>query len=302
VNSGDTPAVPLAIPAERAIELPLMGRGPAEPMSALAMTLAALLHVAVPVMLLLHWPARAPIVVPQPIPVALVMVRPPEAPLTPPPPEAPKEQLESHYLESGPGEHTTALAPAEAVAPERASPPPEPDAPTNTPVTEPAETAAGEAPAEKPAPAPVESQRVKPKPRKLAHLEPAPKEASKPQAERPAPPPRHVNIQLGDKNESGDPWLNRVMEVIEAHRVYPRITGQFGLLVEGVAVYAVLIDRSGVIKQVGLLRSSGNPNLDQAGATMLQQSGPLPPVPANVPNNSPEGPVIKLALPLYPPS
>ena len=264
------------------------------------MALAALLHVAIPVLFLLHWPAAVPIVLPKPIPVALVMLPPPEAPPASPPP--PKEPPQAHTLESGPGEHTTALAPAEVVAPERASPPREPDAPTNAPVNEPAETAAGESPAEKPAPATAERERVKPKPHKLAHLEPAPKEAPKPQAQSLAPPPRHVNIQLGDKNESGDPWLNRVMEVIEAHRVYPRITGQFGLLVEGVAVYDVLIDRSGVIKRVGLLRSSGNPNLDQFGATMLQQSGPLPPVPANVPNNSPEGPLIKLALPLYPQS
>jgi outer membrane biosynthesis protein TonB len=269
------------------------------------MMLAALLHVAVPLILFLHWPAAVPISLPKPIPVALVMAPPPEAPPAPPPPPpaAPSKPPQSHDIESGPGEHTTALAPAEVVAPERATPPPEPAVPTKAPVTEPAEVAAGEAPSEKPAPAPAERDRAKPKPHKqIARLEPAPKEAPTPQAQSLAPPPRHLHIQLGDKNESGDPWLNRVMEAIEAHRVYPRITGQFGLLVEGVAVYAVLINRSGAIKQIGLVRSSGNPNLDQVGATMLQQSGPLPPVPANVPDNTPEGPLIQLALPLYPPS
>jgi protein TonB len=298
VNSGDTPAVPLAIPTDRFIELPFIGRGPAEPISAVAMTLAALLHVAVPVLLLLHWPGVAPIVLPKPIPVALVTVPPPETP--PAPPAMPKEPPPSPYLESGPGEHTTALAPADTVAPERASPPPEPDAPINAPATEPAETAAaGDAPSAKPSPLSAESSKVKPKPRKeIARLEPTPKEALKSQAPSLAPTPRHLNIQLGDKNESGDPYLNHLMELIEAHRVYPRITGQFGLLVEGVPVYALFLNRGGSIVRLGLVRSSGNAKLDEVGAVMIQQSSPLPPPPANIP----EGVPIVLTLPLYPQS
>ncbi|HEV2547076.1 MAG TPA: TonB family protein [Stellaceae bacterium] len=124
------------------------------------------------------------------------------------------------------------------------------------------------------------------------------KEAPKPQAPMLAPPLRHPNITLGDKNESGDPYLNRILQLIEEHRIYPRITGQFGLLIEGVAVYAVVLNRGGAIVRLGLVRSSGNRELDRIGATMIEQSAPLPPMPANIP----DGAQIEVTLPLYPQS
>ena len=264
VNSGDTPAVPLPIPAERAIEIPLIGRGPAEPMSALAVTLAALLHVAVPVMFLLHWPARAPIVLPQPIPVALVMAPPPEAP--------------------------------ETTAPERAAPRSEAQAAEEPHVSD-APAAAEPAPSAKSAPA--ESGKAKPKSHKeIARLEPAPKEAPRPQASESAPPPRHANIRLGDINESGDPYLNRIMASIEAHRIYPRVMGQLGLLVEGTTVYAVLVDRSGAILDMRLQHSSGTAGIDSAAESMIRNSGPFPPIPAGYPDRIP----LQVTLHLVPPS
>ena len=295
MNSGDTPAVPLAIPADRFIELPFIGRGPAEPISAVAMTLAALLHIAVPVILLLHWPGMAPIVLPKPIPVALVMVPPPEAPPAPPPkpqPEPPKLP----YLESGPGQHTTAPPPADTTAPEPAAPRSQAQATEEPPVDD-APAAAEAAPSAKPAPA--ESSKAKPKPHKeIARLEPAPKETLKPQAENLAPPARHANIRLGDKNESGDPYLNRIMESIEAHRIYPRVTGQLGLLVEGTTVYAVLLDRSGAILDMRLRRSSGTAGIDSAAESMIRKSGPFPPIPAGYPDELP----LEVTLHLVPPS
>jgi TonB family protein len=295
VNSGDTPAGPLAIPAERVIELPFIGRGPAEPISSLAMTLAALLHVAVPVMFLLHWPATAPIVLPKPIPVALVMAPPPEAP-PPPPPKPQPEPPTLPYLESGPGQHTTAPPTAETTAPERAAPQAEAQA-TEAPQVNDAPAAAEEAPVAKSAPA--ESSKAKAKPRKeIAHLEPAPKETLKPQAQSLAPPPRHANIRFGDKNESGDPYLNRLMELIEEHRIYPRVTGQLGLLVEGTTVYGVLIDRSGAILDMRLRHSSGTAGIDTAAESMIRQSGPFPPIPAGYPDRLP----LEVTLHIVPPS
>jgi protein TonB len=259
------------------------------------MVLAALLHIAVPLIFFLHWPAATPMALPPSIPVALVIAPPPDAP---PPPPAAQEPTPIPYRESGPGQHTTALAPAEVIAPDAASPPPDADAPVETPAKEP-ERAAGETPSAKPLPAPAESSKPKSKPRKeIARAEPVTKEAPKPQAPSLAPPLRRLNIQVGDKNESGDPYLNRLLQLIEAHRIYPRITGQFGLLVEGVPVYVLILNRDGAIARLGLMRSSGNPSLDQVGATMIQQSAPLPPPPANIPEGTP----LELTLPLYPQS
>jgi periplasmic protein TonB len=300
VNSGDTPAVPLTIPADWAVDLAFGGGGRRQPVSSGAMMLAALLHIAVPLILVLHWPAAAPITLPQPIPVALVIVPPPQAlpPEAPTPPPAAKEEPPSPYLESGPGQRTTALAPAETVAPEAASPRADADTVGEAPVKE-SQPAADEKPAAKPLPAPPESSKAKPKPHKeVARIEPTKREVDKSQAPRLAPPLHHLNIQLGDKNESGDPYLNRLAELIEAHRIYPRVIGQFGLLVEGVAVYALFLNRSGSIVRLGLVRSSGNPNLDQVGATMIQESAPLPPMPPTFPDGEP----LVLTLRIFPPS
>lgn len=295
MNSGDTPAGPLAIPAERIIEFPLIGRGSAEPMSGLAMTLAALLHVAVPLLFLLHWPAPVPIVLPKPIPVALVMIPPPQAP-PPPAQPAPKEPPKLPFLESGPDQQTTAPPPAETKAPEHAAPRSEAQA-TEEPHVEDAPAATEAAPSAKSAPA--ESTKGKPKPHKeIARLEPAPKEVPRPQAPELAPPPRRVDITIGDKRASGDPYLNRLMEQIEAHRIYPRVTGQLGLLVEGTTVYGVLVDRSGAILDMRLRHSSGTAGIDTAAESMIRKSGPFPPIPAGYPDRLP----LEVTLHLVPPS
>jgi periplasmic protein TonB len=293
VSSGDTPAVPLAIPADRFVDLSFIGRGPAEPISTVAMTLAALLHVAVPVMFLLHWPAMAPIVLPKPIPIAIVMAPPPEAPAAPKPqPEPPALP----YLESGPGQQTTAPPPAETTAPERSAPRSDAQATEELHVNDTSAAAEAAAAAKS---APAESSKAKPKPRKeIAHLEPLPKETPKPQAPSLAPPHRHANVRLGDKTESGDPYLNRLMELIEAHRIYPRVTGQLGLLVEGTTVYAILLDRSGSILDMRLQHSSGTTGIDSAAESMIRNSGPFPPIPAGYPDRLP----LQVTLHLVPPS
>jgi len=259
------------------------------------MTLAALLHIAVPMIFLLHWPGTAPIVLAKPIPVALVMVAPPEAPPAPPPkpqPEPPKLP----YLESGPDQRTTAPPPAETMAPEHATPRSEAPAPEEPHVND-APAAAEAAPSAKPAPA--ESSKAKPKPRKeIARLEPAAKEAPRPQAPVLAAPAPRVDITIGGKRESGDPYLNRLMDLIEAHRIYPRITGQLGLLVEGTTVYAVLLDRSGAILDMRLRHSSGTAGIDSAAESMIRSSGPFPPIPTSYPDRLP----LEVTLHLVPPS
>ena len=251
----------------------------------LAMLAAALLHILVLLWLIIDWshPAVPP---PQPEPIPVTVVFAPPKPAPPPKPPAPLS-----YRESGPDQRTTAPPPAETRAPEAASPPPvqpvpEPPAPTQEAMPLP--------PAEKPAP-PRES--AKPKPHKeTARLEPPKKEAPRPQAPRLAPPQR-LDMAPGERAERGDPYLNRLYDLIEQHRVYPRVMGQFGLPVEGTAVYEVLLARSGAIMAIKLARSSGAPGIDRAAEGMIRNSTPFPPLPPSYPDEI----VITISIPLFPP-
>ena len=255
-----------------------------------ALAIALLLHAAVIALLLIDWHWAIPVEA-EAIPVKIVVLPPPPPPpppptteqSPPPPPEPPPT-----YAESGPDQRTTAPPPAETPAPETAAPPPTPAAP------EPAEP-------EKPEPAPphpekhaVPREAPKPKPHKeTAKLEP--KEAETPRAPHPAP--RHlIEIEPGERAETGDPYLNLLVSVLERHRIFPNAVGQFGLPVEGVAIYRIIIDRAGNLQELALEHSSGVPALDRAGEAIIRNSMPFPAVPPQHPGARI---ALTLKLPLY---
>jgi protein TonB len=263
----------------------------------LGIVVAALLHALVLIWFFIDWshPPALPHE-PEVIPVHVVFAAPPPPPPPvvaspkPPPPPAPLG-----YRESGADQRTTAPPPAEAMAPEAATPPPTaPDIPKP-------EKTAPEPPPEKPTappekPTPAES--AKPKPAKeVARLEPPKKEAETPRAPRPAPS-RRLNIAPGERVETGDPYLNQLHDLIERHRLFPRVIGQLGLPVEGTAVYDVAVDRTGRMVEIRLQRSSGTPGIDNAVADMIRSSLPFPPLPANYPDEV----GITVAIHLFPPS
>jgi TonB family protein len=169
----------------------------------------------------------------------------------------------------------------EQTTPDKNAPPPPPEKPTPAP--------------EKP-PAPQES--AKPVPHKdTATLEP-PKKAA-PTARAPLLAPlRHLNVERGERAETGDPYLNQLHAMIERHRIYPRVIGQFGLPVEGTAVYNVGVERSGKIIGMKLEKSSGVAGIDQAVESMIRNSLPFPPLPPNYPDEI----GIVVAIHLFPPS
>jgi TonB family protein len=287
VSDGETSASPLTLPADLLTRQFESRERQALPW--LGIIAAALLHLATLASFIVNWslPHTLPRE-PDVIPVKVVFEPPPPPPPAVPVPKPPQPPPPA-YAESGPDQRTTAPPPAETPAPEVASPPPPAPEAEKTEDTPPAP------PSEKPAP----PEHAKPKPQKeVARLEPPKKEAETPRAPRPATAPMRLNIQPGERVEHGDPYLNRLWDLIEHHRIYPRVLGNFGLPAEGTAVYAVVIDRSGKVLAMQLEHSSGVAGIDRAVEEMIRNSLPFPPVPTTYPD-----PIeVDVSIRLFPPS
>jgi TonB family protein len=297
VNEGETGGSPISLSVAPLIPSVEPGNK-RQALPWLAIAAAALLHGTVLLWLIIDW--SHPVVPPPPdvVPVKIVFAPPPPPPPPPPPaaPPAAKPSAPLAYRESGADQRTTAPPPAEETAPEPAAPPP--PAPEQA-KPEPQPPAP---PPEKPTPAPQEpasaQENPKPPPQKqVARLEPQKKAAERPRAPH-ATALRHLNVQPGERLETGDPYLNELHALIERHRVYPRIIGPFGLPVDGTAVYDVALDRSGKIIAMKLERSSGVAGLDQAVENMIRSALPFPPLPSDYPDQV----GIVVSIRLFPPS
>lgn len=282
---------PMALPAADLLIRSVEAGDERERLPWLAMIAAALLHALVLLWLLIDW-SRPVILPPEPrvVPVQIVMAPPPSPP-PPAAPPAPKPAPAPAFRESGPDQRTTAPPPAEKPAPQPAAPPP-PAPEQKTPETE---APPPSPPPEKPA-VPQESGKPVP-PKDVPRPEPQKQEAAIPVAPHPAPL-RRLDVEPGERVETGDPYLNQLYTLIERHRVYPRVIGPLGLAVEGTAVYDVALDRSGKIVAMRLERSSGVAGIDQAVAGMIRSSLPFPPLPPDYPDEV----GIVVTIRLFPPS
>jgi periplasmic protein TonB len=265
----------------REIDLSFRLAGPAEPRperpARLAVAGALVLHAALALWLMADWrraPApEAPIIV-----ATLVRELPPEPK---PAPAEPQQKLAARS--SGPGERTTAPPLAQEVAPE-----PEAPAPTiedkPVPPAPPAERAAEPIPPAAP---------EKPKPRTPPRAEP-----HKDQLALRAPmlmPPRE-NRALGEKDETGDPYLNMLWARIERNREQTTPIGPSGLHLEGITVYEVVLDHGGHLRSLYLVQSSGSPLLDDEARRMIIAATPFPPLPTAYPERT----SIKVTIRLFP--
>jgi periplasmic protein TonB len=227
-----------------------------------AIAAAALAHVAVITAMIVNWPNLFPVrsLERPPIPVTLVMQPPPPPPAQarqapPPPPPAPPQQQERVS-----GADTKTAAPPQPVDKgEEAAPKPTPPPPVDTQ----AKTAV---PEEKPTPPQEKTRQARPK---VASRETTPK-----------PSLGAVNRAPGDRATEGDPYLNLLFSLIEAHRNYPRnAIGSLGLPLEGTSVYLIAVRSDGALANVVLQRSAGAPILDQTALDMIKQAAPFPPPP-----------------------
>lgn len=250
-----------------------------------AILAALLLHVCVITLLTVDW--RWPVTPPPPesIPVTIVLAPPP----TPAAPPAAPPKANPYYRESGKDQRTTAPPAAESASTEPTRPP-EAAALAEPAPPEPQVPSSGMP--EKPAPP---QHAAKPKPHDtVARLDPR-KEADRLRALHPAPD--LLRIEPGDRQQSGDPYLNQARDLIEAHRTYPNVLGKYGVPVEGTPVYEFLIDRRGRLLGLKLVTSSGMPALDEAGAAMIRATAPFPPLPADAPGGMLH---VMVTLPIYP--
>jgi periplasmic protein TonB len=242
-----------------------------------AIIVAALAHALVIAAFLLELPfSLSPQVTePPPIAVSLVM-EPPPAPPPPPAKAEPNPRQIAHDLLSGKDQETTAPPQAEAKGEEAApklKPPPAPEKPD-------ASEAAAPQPKPRPAPSP-----------------PKPKEAMR---ETAPDPTRHGSVDRapGETEKTGDPYLNRILAMIEQHRAYPSGTvGSLGLNLEGTVVYLIALSANGAIEGMRLERSSGTSALDETARKMIEQAAPFPPLPNYFPRN---GVTLSVTLPIYP--
>jgi TonB family protein len=219
-----------------------------------------------------------------PLEVRLVTEPPPQPPPppaqtlpTPPvPPPQPQPQPQPKYAESGPDQKTTAPPEAEAAAPEATAPPPPEAAPEPQPEDSPPTPTP---PPEKPQP-PRDGGQAKPR-HEVARLEPR-KEGDMVRAPRPNQP-RRLNLDSGERAESGDPYLNEIWDLMQRHWLKPKGVGPLGLPIEGHVSYRIVVDRRGAVVEITLLHSSGAPVLDRTGEMIIRNSAPFPPPPPRFP-------------------
>ncbi|HXP30388.1 MAG TPA: TonB family protein [Stellaceae bacterium] len=243
-----------------------------------AVAATALAHAVLLAWLIADWNGPPPPpAAPAPIPVALVMALPPA-----PPPRAPPPPQQA-FRQSGPDQQTTAAPEAAQTAPTPEAPQPTVPEPKPEPVPAPDAKLAVEAP---PAAAPPKPQQEPPRRPK--------QEAQLPRAPRPAPP--EANRALGEETKTGDPYLNRVWTLIQHNRPPTTPMGPAGLHLEGIAVFAVALGRSGEVQGIRLVQSSGAPQLDEAAERMIVKAEPFPPLPPDYPDRV----VIAVSLHLFP--
>jgi periplasmic protein TonB len=292
------------------------------PLRRRSLFLAALLHVLVPLSLLLpgllsfHHPDEPP-----PLQVSLVLEKPPPPPPPPVPARKPPEKQqrpppENPFRSSGPDKTTSTgegiadpTASPDAIsqksaadaAPETRPEPPKPAPVEAPPEPEPAPPPAPPQPAAQAPPPPAEDavavggkQQVvlpeqKPAPPKP---DPAPPAPAKTETAALTPPTPHRLERGGVARStprslapngpitSGDAYLNAVKDLISSHETYPPQARALDLV--GIAIYEIIIDRTGRVLSVRVTESSGSTLLDKTGADAIWRSNPLPPVPSDI--------------------
>jgi len=99
-----------------------------------------------------------------------------------------------------------------------------------------------------------------------------------------------------DRDLAGDPYLNRMMQMIERNRVYPAAS-EFEGPGSRMVVYSVVLEPTGAINLITMLASSGLPRLDEAARQMITSSAPFPPLPPDFPQIRTR---IVVEIPIYP--
>jgi TonB family protein len=270
----DEPDEPVRLDAERAVEPApeLAPPGPAAvrprgPVASFAVHAALLLA-------FFDWPALMPVDPPQPIPVALVVEKPPEKAQDLAPP-APSGHLASDDFGDVKAHENGSGAPAPAEAPKTAAtPPPPPPLPQEKP------------PEVTPKPAKERLAVAIPPPRPKPTPPPAPVPAPDPQAEAapvapphdPEPPHRapHAARYPGPA-ATRDEYLAYLLKLTKQHFDLLPMTALAGRSGETIVTILVLAD--GTLANIAVSQTSGYADLDRRVEQMVAAVGKFPPLP-----------------------
>ena len=113
----------------------------------------------------------------------------------------------------------------------------------------------------------------------LAAVAPTPTPSRKPVLpERAAVPPGERAAPRAPEGQGGgDRYLNLIRDRILSKRDYPAVANPLQL--SGVALFELVLDRTGSLLSLRLVRTSGVGTLDDVGSDMIRRAAPFPPVP-----------------------
>lgn len=121
----------------------------------------------------------------------------------------------------------------------------------------------------------------------FAPADPAP---SAPAAQAAAPPSTPAPPAARVASNVRDSWQGRVLAHLEKQRRYPGNARSRGM--QGTTYVRFRMNRSGQVLSMAVQRSSGSDILDQAALATLRRAQPLPPIPAEMPEE------VELAAPV----
>ena len=221
---------------------------------------------------------------------AVLWSLPPPAAEPPLPPAIPIE-LDLSQAPAVTASQATAPAPLPPVPPAEVSPPapvqpapPEPAIPTPpatpAPPRPPRPVRRPDAPVPRPQPA-ARGPASAP-----ARTEPAP--SAQPPSARPSapvsPPPAAATPAPAADPNAVPAWQGRLIGQLQRAKRYPDAARSAGE--EGASIISFVMDRTGQVLSVRLVRSSGSPALDEEALALVRRAEPLPPPPPEMPGRS----------------
>jgi periplasmic protein TonB len=91
---------------------------------------------------------------------------------------------------------------------------------------------------------------------------------------------REETVNLGSSDEKYVPYLKRIKRKIEGIWTYPKKASE--LKEEGTTVVKFTIERNGMLKDTGIVTTSGSDLLDQGTLSVIKSASPFDPLPQNL--------------------
>jgi protein TonB len=292
IREASGPRVDLAI--DGVFHLPPSERSRHPEIAIWTVLVALLLHGLIAAVIFFDWKAKPS---PEVKPIEVALVREPPKPPEQKPPQ-PKEEAKKPPEPPKPPEPQPQpqpqIQPRESGSEDKTEAAKHDKAESNLPASVPKPTpeAAEVKPPEPtpPAPKPVPQRTPKESALGKSEIKPLPPLPQALLQERPAAPPfKALTLRLpspgggtGERDMAGDAYLNKLLQVLESHRVYPPGEAFDGAATR-TAVFAIAMEPSGEVVNIKLVGTTGVPKLDEMAREMITDSSPFPRLPPDYP-------------------